>query len=234
MAYTEFREDAVAYRVKKMVDLREGMDASKLHVKLSYGNKKCTALVPSVSLIPVADCGRACKLCSKGCYAVRNVCYREGVRKQLANNSAIFKADPIRYMKEIEMQAHFLRFMRWHVSGEIQDPAYLTAMVHIAEVVPTCEFLCFTKQFDIVNGYLDDHKEGFPKNLHIILSGWRGDTNQNPHNLPVSSPVWKDGTKSCMATDNAIWCRGDCSQCAQVCGGCWGAKNGDTILFEAH
>ena len=106
-------------------------------------------------------------------------------------------------------------------------------MVRIAWATPTCEFLAFTKMFDVVNRWID-RNGGFPNNLHIILSGWKGDKNENPHNLPVSSPVFPDGQKSCMVTDDAIWCGGDCSACAEYGGGCWAAKKGQTILFEAH
>lgn len=230
--YGEFKESAVAFRVKKMVDMRDNLDAKNLHVKLSFNNSKTGALVPSVSLIPVADCGN-CKLCSRGCYDVRNVCRHPNSQKQRANNSAIYQQDRLRYFKEIEMQAHFLRFFRWHVGGDIKDPAYLTAMVAVAEAVPECQFLAFTKMFKIVNDYLDDHGS-FPENLHIILSGWRGDTFENPHNLPVSSPLWDDGSKSCMATDDYEICPGDCTACASTNGGCWSAGKGHTILFNAH
>ena len=35
-------------------------------------------------------------------------------------------------------------------------------------------------------------------------------------------------------TDSVHMCGGDCSACATIHGGCWAAKAGDTILFEAH
>lgn len=232
-SYKEFSSEVIRKRVKQMLAFRDEVNVEGAHVRLSFGNRKTGALVPSVSLIPVADCGN-CSMCSRGCYDVRNVCcYRES-QAQRANNSAIFKHDPVRFMKEVEMQAHFLRFLRWFVGGDIKDPAMLTAIVDIALRVPTCEFLLFTKMYSIVNNYLDDHPEGFPKNLHVILSGWRGDRNVNRHNLPVSSPVWRDGQQSCMVTKDAQWCPGDCTACAECNGGCWSAGKGQTILFEAH
>ena len=66
--YVEFKEETIVDRVKKMVAMRDAMDISDLHIKLSYGNRKTGSLVPSVSLIPVADC-RNCTHCAKGCYA---------------------------------------------------------------------------------------------------------------------------------------------------------------------
>ena len=230
--YKEFGAEAVARRVKQMVEFRDQVDVENAHVKFSYGNRKTGALVPSVSLIPVADCGN-CAVCARGCYDVRNVCFKKTVQKARANNSAILQNDPVRYMREIEKAVKYLRFFRWHVGGDIKDPAYLVWMVGIAEVTPTCEFLAFTKQYDIVNEYLKLHGK-FPKNLHIIFSDWRGAEMDNPYNLPVSSPLWADGTRGPHCTDDVIMCEGDCSACAEVGGGCWGAKNGQTILFEAH
>lgn len=230
--YTEFKEEAIAKRVRQMVQFKEAVDVQNEHIRLSYDNRKTGAAVPSISLIPVADCGN-CKMCSRGCYDVRNVCYLPSVQKSRAVNSAILEQDRARYFDEVEAFCKFLRFFRWHVGGDIKDYDYLRRMVGIAMRNPQCEFLAFTKEYAIVNEWIRLEGE-FPSNFHLLLSGWRGDTNVNEHNLPVSSPVWKDGSQSCMVTDNVTWCSGDCSACAEVYGGCWSAKKGSTILFEAH
>ena len=232
-SYKEFGADAVSRRVRQMLDKREMVDVASARVKLSYGNRKTGALVPSVSLIPVADCGN-CAVCARGCYDVRNVCFQKTVQWARANNSAILKDDPVRYMREIKEAVKYLRFFRWHIGGDIKDPAYLSWMVDIAKATPSCEMLAFTKMHGIVNDYLRDHPEGFPKNLHIIFSDWRGAEFENPYNLPVSSPLWPDGTRGAHCTDSVHMCEGDCSACAMVHGGCWSAGPGDTILFEAH
>ncbi len=230
--YTEFGIEAIANRVKKMLDYRDKIDVESEHVRISYDNRKTTALVPSVSLIPVHDCGN-CALCARGCYDVRNVCYLPSVQRNRAINSAIYKENQVRYFKEIEAACRRLRFFRWHVGGDIKDYAYLINMVRVAQNVPECQFLVFTKMYDIVNDYLDLNQE-FPSNFHLILSGWKGDTHVNRHNLPVSSPVFADGQQSCMVTKNVFMCPGNCADCAEINGGCWGAGKGDTILFEAH
>lgn len=230
--YKEFGTEAIRKRVNQMLEFRNEVDVENAHVKFSYDNRKTGALVPSVSLIPVADCGR-CALCSHGCYDVRNVCFQKTVQKSRANNSAIYHKDPEKYFGDIQAAVRFHRYFRWHVGGDIVDELYLEEMVRIAKVTPGCEFLAFTKMTRIVNNYIRTHG-GFPKNLHIIISGWRGDRDENPYKLPVSSPVWPDGQQSCMVTKRATWCPGDCTACAEINGGCWGAKKGDTILFEAH
>lgn len=230
--FVEFDVDAVARRVKKMVDMREAVDVKNAHVRISYDNRKTTALVPSVSLIPVADCHN-CSQCARGCYDIRNVCYLPSVQKNRAINSAIAHKDMERYFAEIADHVRFFRWFRWHGGAEILNFWYFEHMVDIARRTPTCEFLCFTKMYWIVNRWIDKNG-GLPKNLHIIFSDWKGQEMDNPHNLPVSSPIWKDGEMGPHVTDKRFLCPGNCAECAEVQDGCWGAKKGDTILFEAH
>jgi hypothetical protein len=205
-------------------------------VKFSYDNRKTGALVPSVSLIPVADCGN-CALCSKGCYDVRNVCFQKTVQKSRANNSAIYHKNPEKYWSEVRDRVKMLRYFRHFIGGDL-DKSYLPEAVKTAELTPTCEFLIFTKMYDVVNEFLDDNpRHEFPKNLHIIFSDWRGAEFKNPYNLPVSSPLWADGTKGPHAYVDAsrtVYCPGDCGACAEIGGGCWGLKKGEVVLFEAH
>ena len=158
--YVEFKEETIQGRVKKMVEMRDAItDVSDLHVRFSYGNRKTGANVPSVSLIPVADCGN-CKMCAKGCYDIRNVCcYRES-QLQRANNSSIYHRDPERFFGDVQAAVRFHRFFRYFVGGDIPDMTFLEEMVRIANVTPTCEFLCFTKMYDIVNQYIDGHGGG--------------------------------------------------------------------------
>lgn len=230
--YKEFGAEAIKKRVLEMLEFRNQVDVDNAHVKFSYGNRKTGALVPSVSLIPVADCGN-CAVCSKGCYDVRNVCFQKTVQRSRANNSAIFKEDRTRYFKEVEEATKFLRFFRWHVGGDIKDYDYFGQMVGIAVRNKGCEFLCFTKMYDVVNEWISNVGE-LPENLHIIFSDWRGAEFENPYELPVSSPLWADGTKGPHCTEKVYMCGGDCTACAKIHEGCWAAGKGDTILFEAH
>ena len=58
-------------------------NVSDLHVKISDGNTKLGA-IPSVSLIPVMDCGN-CAICAKSCYDLRNdMIYKEASRRELS------------------------------------------------------------------------------------------------------------------------------------------------------
>jgi len=233
-SYKEFGSDAVRRRIQQMLEFRECVDVATAHVKFSLGNRKTGDLVPSVSLIPVADCGN-CAVCSHGCYDVRNVCYQTTVQKSRANNSAIAHADMERFFSEVYdfVVKKRCEFFRYHVGADILDYWYLQHMVDIAERVPDCQFLAFTKMYDLVNFHLK--KNGtLPANLHIIFSDWRGARFDNPFDLPVSSPLWPDGTTGSHCTDSRFLCPGNCSECGRNHAGCWAAGAGDTILFEAH
>ena len=229
--YKEFGAEAIARRVKQMVAFKDEVDVENAHVKFSTSNRKTGALVPSVSLIPVHDCGN-CKVCARGCYDVRNVCFQKTVQKARANNSAIYEKANDKFWREVEEKVKHLEFFRYNIGGDIKDFSYLLEMVGIAVRTPSCEFLAFTKMYDLVNEFLG--YGDLPENLHIIFSDWRGAEFKNPYRLPVSSPLWPDGTRGPHCTDKVWMCEGDCSECADKWQGCWAARSGDTILFEAH
>lgn len=86
-------------------------NVSDLHVKISDGNTKLGA-IPSVSLIPVMDCGN-CAICAKSCYDLRNDMIYKEVIKTRAINSAILHEDPERYFKEIDGYLNY-RYPREH------------------------------------------------------------------------------------------------------------------------
>lgn len=238
--YYELSPEKIAARVRSMVSLRAGFIETGVDgftVRFSTSNRKTGAAVPSVSLIPVADCGN-CKVCAGGCYDVRNVCFQKSVQVSRAVNSAIYHSNPAQYFAAIRRFVRFARFFRWHVGGDVVDLDYWREVVAIALEVPQCEFLIFTKAFDIVNGWISSGGV-IPENLHVIFSDWRGLEMENPYNLPVSSPVWFDADgreieRGPHCTAAAVWCPGSCEDCAAVCGGCWGLKHGETVLFEAH
>ena len=201
----------------------------QLHVYFAKGNSKTGEAVPSVSLIPVYNCTN-CAQCSGLCYDLRNDCCYPGCRDKRAVNAAILEADPERYFKEINKGVKTYRFFRWHIGGDIVSDYYFRKMIWIAEENPNCEFLAFTKSFDIVNNYLD--KNELPKNFHLIFSAWVGMEMDNRHNLPTSNPLFFDG--STTAHDGAVYCSGNCTDCAKAGEGCWVMKKGDEVIFPAH
>lgn len=200
-----------------------------MNIKISDGNSKM-GKIPSVSLPSGLTCRTDCE-CIKKCYARRIENLRPSVKKAYSHNYNILINHPDIFWREVEASIMMSRFFRFHVSGDIPDDIYFEHMVNIARTNPHCEILCFTKKYSIVNNYI--HIIGhLPKNLHIIFSAWRGVDMNNPYNLPEAHVRYRDG--STTARENAILCRGNCTECAVTDSGCWVSKNGEQIIFTEH
>ena len=230
--YTEISSDAIKTRLQKMLAFRADVDTNKEDVRFSYGNRKTGMLIPSVSLIPVADCGN-CKHCAKGCYDIKHDVIYPSVQKNRAINSAIAHNNIAKYFAQIKEEIRFRAFFRFHIGGDILNSDYFSRMVQLAKDVPSCKILAFTKEYTIVNEYISNNGN-LPQNLIIIFSDWKGMKMENPFNLPISSPIWEDGTTGNNVTEKRYICSGFCEECAKTNTKCWNAQKGDTILFEAH
>lgn len=224
--------EAMKTRLAKMINARENFakDLENLHVFISSGNRKTGFSVPSVSLIPVADCGN-CASCSRLCYDLRNDCIYNGVIESRAKNSAIAHEDLDRYFSEIGAACVAYRFFRWHIGGDILHRPYFDGMIKTALNNPHCKFLAFTKRYDIVNAFIAEGGE-IPENFQVIFSAWPGAELVNPYNMPVSSPLFVDGSHA--AGVDPVSCPGDCSNCAVMGSGCWTLKRGQGVVFAAH
>ena len=200
-----------------------------MNIKISTGNSKMGS-IPSVSLPAGLTCRDDCE-CSKKCYAKRLERMRPSVMSAYQHNYNVLKNEPNTYWREIEASIMMSRFFRFHVSGDIVDDSYLAHMIGIASRNPHCEMLCFTKKYDLINKHL---KSGgaIPANLHIIFSGWRGLTMSNPYLLPEAHVRYRDG--STTARDDALICKGNCTDCALTNEGCWTLKSGEQVIFYEH
>ena len=198
-------------------------------VHISHGNSKMGA-IKSVSLPPGITCRDACP-CFDQCYANKLIKFRKSVRKAYFENWKILKEDPEQYWREVAAAIMLSRFFRFHVAGDIVDFAYLTNMATIAARNTHCEILCFTKQYEFVNQYLYEYGV-FPKNLHIIMSVWRGLNIKNPYKLPEAHVKYRDG--STTARDDAMLCDGNCIECVNTNGGCWTLQHGQQVVFNEH
>lgn len=225
------KADSLKYRLQNMCNKAAEMalNIDEQHVFISTGNRKTGFAVPSVSLIPVKDCGN-CSSCSRLCYDIRNDMY-PSVMDTRARNSAIAHNAVDRYFREIETACKAFRFFRWHIGGDILDYNYLLGVIRVAVNNPGCSFLIFTKMYDLVNRFVEAGGV-IPSNLQIIFSDWPGAKMDNPYNFPTSSPVFADGTTAAPA--DAIECPGDCSSCAVMGAGCWTLKAGQGVKFNAH
>lgn len=200
-----------------------------MNVKVSKGNAKL-GQIQSVSLPAGLTC-RGDSECAKKCYAMRLERMRPSVRSAYKHNYELLKRSPAIFWREIEASIMMSRFFRFHVSGDIPDTSYLKHMVEIAARNQHCDILCFTKKYEIVNGFIACGGV-IPNNLHLILSAWRGLKMENPYGLPEAHVRYRDGTTTASTT--AVECGGNCTDCAMTDGGCWTLRNGQQVVFDEH
>lgn len=200
-----------------------------MNIKVSKGNSKMGD-IPSISLPAGLTCRNDCE-CNKKCYAKRIERLRKSAHKAYEHNYNLLNNSPDIFWREVEASIMMSRFFRFHVSGDIPDEDYLIRMINISADNPHCQVLCFTKKYDIVNNYLDTGQT-IPENLHLVFSVWRNLMCDNPYNLPEAHVRYRDGTTT--ASDNAVQCGGNCTECAITDGGCWTLKEGEQVVFNEH
>lgn len=200
-----------------------------MNIKVSKGNSKMGD-IPSISLPAGLTCRNDCE-CNKKCYAKRIERLRKSAHKAYEHNYNLLNNSPDIFWREVEASIMMSRFFRFHVSGDIPDEDYLIRMINISADNPHCQVLCFTKKYDIVNNYLDTGQT-IPENLHLVFSVWRNLVCDNPYNLPEAHVRYRDGTTT--ASDNAVQCGGNCTECAITDGGCWTLKEGEQVVFNEH
>lgn len=228
------RRGETFYADEKLFPKKKGFAIDQANIQ--QGNSKLGHIIKSVSLPPVLYCGN-CKACKNDCYDLRHDVTQPQCRIYRAANAALYEENREAYWKSIEREVKSCRFFRYHIGGDIQDRDYLQYMVDIAYENPHCEFLAFTKMFDVVNGYMADTEEDLPNNLHIIFSAWPGLDMPNPYHMPISFPVFAEVDEQEFMSTMPSWywhCGNDCTECA-LCGqGCWTLKRGEAVGFPLH
>ena len=198
-----------------------------LKIVISNGNKKMGG-IPSVSLPACTTCNPDAP-CFKQCYARRLEARYKNVKNSYINNLNVLRANSEAYWVQVRCAAMMSRYFRYHVSGDIPNFEYFAQMCQLAVELPGVKFLAFTKQFGIVNDYIEAGNT-IPDNLKIILSNWGSWKCANPYGLPVCEVVEKDETPN----DDWKVCGGNCTECACRGVGCWEVKNGETIAIYKH
>ena len=196
-------------------------------ISISTGNKKMGA-IPSISLPAVVTCRKDAP-CIKECYARRFAAYRANVGDAYRRNLDILTTAPDLFYCQFEMQLKINKFFRLHVSGDFVNYDYFSRVAEIVKNNPGCIVLAFTKQYEIVNKWIDENGK-LPDNFKVIFSGWNEWKCDNPHGLPESNVIFKDTN----IPDSWKICGGNCFECACRGCGCWELKNGETIAFYKH
>lgn len=223
--------------IKKRLDrLRKAQNKAienvdNLHVRIQKGNKKTGANCYTVSLLPVLDCVN-CGKCKRNCYDLKSDMIYDRTINDRARNSAIHKIDPKRFWDEVDMQvkANFVMELRINVGGDLTDDDF-AYVATLGRKNPKVMILFFTKNYKGINEFLDNHK--FPKNVHPIMSVWKGMKIDNPHNLPCAHVLYENGDTTAPEY-GAYYCGGNCSECAFKEEGCWALKKGEHVIFKAH
>lgn len=225
--------EAIEKRVDKILAERKIRMANidNEHVKLMQGNRKTGVNCWTVSLAPIIDCAN-CDGCMDGCYDIRNDLIYPQVIADRAKNSAIHMMAPDRYWREIDQQIkeNFVTELRINVGGDLTYLDFKMVKI-LGENNPRTMILFFTKNYEGINKFLDN--DSFPENVHPIMSAWEGMEMNNPHNLPCSHVLYEDG-RTTAPEYGAIYCGGNCSECAFKGDGCWNLKRGEHVIFKAH
>lgn len=200
---------------------------NQLKVSISNGNSKMGA-IPSVSLPACITCNPDAP-CFKGCYAVKLSKRYKTVDKAYKRNLSILKNNSALYWNQVKTAAMLTTYFRFHVSGDIPNIEYFNNMVALATQLPGTKFLAFTKQYKIVNEYLNNGGT-IPENLKIIFSNWDNWKTENPYNLPVCEVIFPHTA----VNENWKICGGNCTECACRGIGCWELQHGETIAIKKH
>lgn len=222
--------NAMKEKTELVFDMIKNKKGLSSLVSISDGNTKM-GKIASVSLLPWVTCpwNRCKNTCAEKCYAKKLCMLRPTVLNSYAKNTAIAKHATKSYFKAINKACQNIRFFRYHVSGDIPNEKYFQYMIKTCKNNPFVEFLCFTKQYEIVNEWIDNNGN-LPNNLHLLFSEWVNLKAINPHNLPTTTVYY---------SENDIkkeWnlCGGNCLTCAVRGSHCWKAENGQTIAFKIH
>ena len=196
-------------------------------LSISHGNRKMGE-IPSVSLPACTTCNPEAP-CFKDCYAVKIARIYKTADAAYHRNLDILNNDWNSYWDQVRHAVSMTRYFRFHVSGDIPNAGYFKEMVITARQYPNTTILVFTKQYSIVNNYIDIFG-ALPNNLKVIFSNWGSWKCNNPYNLPQCEVIFKDNKPA----DNWKICGGNCSECACRGVGCWELKNNETIAIYKH
>lgn len=208
-------------------------DVNEIKMCISAGNRKI-GRVMNVSLMPVMTCAN-CKECKFLCYDIKACAqYPDTVINARMRNTIILKRDRELYFRRIEDACRRRRknkFFRWHVAGDIIDIDYFAHMVDIARKFPEFCFWTYTKNYSVVNAYVENNggsiTAAIPENLHVMFSEWRGVDMINPYGFPEFRVVFKDDA----VKPAGHYCPGNCDICKVAGRGC---VAGETTYCNEH
>ena len=196
---------------------------------ITWNNIKLGGNIPQLNM-PYAVTCRNDAPCFKECYCTKGNMAFSNVRNSHRQKFELYITNPKGFFKKLdeELSWETPKYFRWHSSGDIVDVKYLDLMCWLARRHKKTRFLCFTKKFEMVNVYLDNHRK--PDNLILVLSNWDKWRVVNPHNLPESFVDFGNGTEDIPRF--AYVCPGKCEECNGQ--HCWHLQKGQSVCFHKH
>lgn len=194
--------------------------------RITLGNRKLGSIY-AINLPAIKTC-RKDTPCAKLCYATKGNFLYPCVKNLYEENMRAFLEDSTQAENDINSQLPKEGFVRVHASGDFMNRDYFDMIVRIAKQNKKVRFMAFTKQYEIINSYLDEGNK-LPANLKILFSGWYGLEMDNPHNLPTAYVELRK-EEDIRIKKSAMPCSGACYQCFA----CWNVKKGQQVLFTQH
>ena len=203
-----------------------------VYPRISNSVSKLGVGIGTVNLPAIITC-RADAPCRKGCYACKGNFTYSNVKTSLQKNLDAYIEDSDKFFSVLHNQLEMIpyRYFRWFSSGDIVDSRFLEGMCWLARKHKGTQFLCFTKKYELVNNYLNNHRK--PKNLVIVFSNWGDWICDNPHNLPTAWVEFGQETDSNIPV-NANVCSGNCGECVNTSEHCWRMQKGESVKFHKH
>ena len=168
--------------------------------------------------------------CLKECYCNKGNMRFQNVKESHLKKYELYKSNPKGFFNKLSIELDLcpFKYFRWHASGDIVDEQYLDLMFKLARRHKGTHFLCYTKKYELVNQYLENHRK--PNNLVLCLSSWGNWRPPNPHDLPMSYVDFGRGDEG--IPEFAYPCSGNCGTCEGV--KCWHLHKGDSVVFHKH
>ena len=217
------------------MDRKEYIDflASKSN-EISMTNHNSKTGVACLNLaFPVCTC-RSDAPCKVGCYACKGRQTISKVQAAYYRNLRIYNDDPEGFFEQIYYKVKFsgLPKVRVFDSGDIPNYDFLVKLVKVCEKTPNVKWMMFTKQYEIVNEYIDKNGD-LPDNLNIMFSAWHKLWEvPNPHGLGVAYVDFNDKSLNPEFPKGAFICPGRESTCS-VCSACF-SKKLKAVIFKQH
>ena len=229
---TMLKDETVARKLdaaRKLLNiaLETGKNAPELFncrypVNVTFGNGK-TGKNMMFSTCAGITCPN-CAGCINYCYAFRiELRFPDTVlQNHISNTANLFLDLPGTFSalwSIIDENKSKYKFFRWHESGEIYSYDYFVYMVKTADLFPDVTFWTYTKNYKVVNAYIE--KNGaLPKNLKIMFSAGFNPV-ENLYNLPLFYCVKKGEN----APAGFYQCPGNCDYCKKHKTGCIAGAN---------